>query len=85
MAIVIYSLCALTSLACAVLLWRGWLRTRTHLLFWSAVCFVLQTGNNILLVLDKELLPDVDLRLPRLLVAFAAACVLLFGLIWEED
>ena len=86
MGVLIYSLCALTSLACCVLLWRGYSRTRMRLLFWSALCFALQTVNNALLVLDKVILPtEVDLRLPRLLMAFAAACVLLYGLIWDEE
>ena len=86
MATVIYSLCALTSLTCLVLLWRSYLGTGSRLLFWSALCFLLLTANNVLLVLDKVVLPvEVDLSLWRLAAAFAAVVLLLFGLIWEED
>jgi hypothetical protein len=83
---VIYSLCALTSLGCCVLLWRAYARSRARMLFWSAMCFGLLTVNNVLLVLDKIVWPvEVDLRLWRLAVAFAAILVLLYGLVWEED
>lgn len=82
----IYSLCALTSLSCLVLLWRSYLATGARLLFWSAACFMLLTVNNVLLVLDKVVLPlDVDLSLWRLGAALTAVLLLLFGLIWEED
>jgi hypothetical protein len=86
MATLIYSLCALTSLTCLVLLWRSYLATGARLLFWSAACFMLLTANNVLLVLDKVVFPvEVDLSLWRLASALAAVLLLLFGLIWEED
>lgn len=85
MAPLIYALCALASAACSVLLWRGYSKTRVRLLFWSSACFALQTLNNVLLVVDKVIYPDIDLRAWRLLAAFVAACLLLYGLIWEED
>ena len=82
----IYALCALTSAACCVLLWRGFARTKERLLYWSAGCFAFQTVNNILLVVDKVVLPtEVDLRLWRVLTAFIAACLLLYGLVREDD
>jgi hypothetical protein len=86
MATLIYSLCALTSLTCLVLLWRGYRGTGSRLLFWSAACFLLLTVNNALLVLDKVVFPvQVDLSLWRLAAALAAVLLLLFGLVWEED
>lgn len=86
MAAIIYSLCALTSLAAAVLLWRSWVAGRSPLLFWSALCFTLLTANNLLLVLDKVVLPvEVDLRGWRLASALAAVTVMLVGLVWEDD
>lgn len=86
MAAIIYSLCALTSLACLVLLWRSHLATRSRLLFWAALCFLLLTVNNVMLVVDKVILPtEVDLSLGRLLAALAAVGLLLYGLVWEED
>jgi hypothetical protein len=86
MAALIYSLCALTCLATAGLLWRAWAGTRSRLLFWSALCFLLLTVNNVLLVLDKVVWPvEVDLRTGRLVTALAAIIVLLVGLVWEDD
>ena len=85
MAAAIYSLCALVALLCACLLLRAYARQRYRLLLWSGLCFVGLTLNNVLLVLDKIFLPDIDLSLWRILVALAAMAVLLFGLIWEAD
>ena len=86
MATLIYTLCALTSLTCLALLWRSYAATRSRLLFWSAMCFLLLTVNNVLLVVDKVILPvEVDLSLWRLAAALIAVLLLLFGLIWEED
>lgn len=86
MAAVVYSLCALTCLACFVLLLRGWLASRARLLFWSALCFAGMTLNNVLLVVDKVVFPtQVDLSTWRLAAALAAVLLLLFGLVWEED
>jgi hypothetical protein len=85
MAAIIYSLCALTALGCAILLIRGYRRSRYRLLFWSGLCFAGITVNNVLLVLDKVAFPDIDLALPRILVQLVAMGVLLFGLIWDSD
>lgn len=86
MAALIYTLCALTCLACAVLLLRGFRETRGQLLLWSGLCFVGLTGSNILLVIDRVLSgPDVDLSTMRLATAFLALLLLLYGLIWEHD
>lgn len=85
MAEVIYSMCALTSVACAWLSLRGYLRSRYRLLFWSGLCFVALSVNNALLVLDKMVFPFVDLGTWRLVAALVAVVLLLFGLIWEEE
>lgn len=85
----VYILCFLTSAACALLLGRSYSRSRSPLLFWSSVSFVFLALNNLALVLDLVVWPspEVDLRLPRLLLALAASCSLLFGFIYriEED
>jgi hypothetical protein len=80
----VYVLCALTSGACAYLLWRGWARTRTRLLLWSAACFAGLALHNSVLFVDKVVAPDVDLSTVRLSTALAALLVLLGGLIWES-
>jgi len=85
MAPIVYFLCMLTSLACFGLLWRAWRDSRSRLLFWSALCFAGLSLNNFLLVIDKLVLPAVDLTLLRLAVALAAPLLLLFGLIWDEE
>jgi hypothetical protein len=85
MAAAIYTLCALTSLACALLLLRGYARSKTSLLLWSGLCFVGLTANNALLVVDRVMLPLTDLSTLRLTVAFFALMLLLFGLIWGND
>ena len=86
MAAAIYSLCALTSITCFVLLWRSWRASGARLLFWSALCFAALSVNNVLLVLDRVVWPvEVDLQVPRLVAALVAVLLLLYGLIWEED
>lgn len=85
MADVVYVLCALTSLACAVLLWRAWRRTRARLLFWSALCFVGLGLNNVLLVVDTRVFPETDLALVRLIPALLGAAALVYGLVWDTE
>lgn len=85
MAAVIYTLCALTALLCAVLLLRGFQKTRGRLLLWSGLCFVGLTVSNVFLVLDRIVFAGVDLSTPRLAAALVGLLLLLFGLIWEGD
>jgi hypothetical protein len=82
---VIYVLCALTSLACAVLLWRGYRRSRARLLFWSAICFVGLFLNNLLLIVDTRVVPDTDLALVRLVPALLGALALVYGLVFASE
>jgi hypothetical protein len=82
----IYLLCALTALACFALLWRAWRTNRASLLFWSALCFAGLTASNVLLVVDKLILPeDVDLSPLRLTVSLAALLLLIFGLVGGDE
>ena len=85
MAALIYSLCALTCLAAAVLLWLQFRRTGLRMLFWSSLCFFGLTANNVLLVLDRFVYTDIELIVPRLATALVALLLLLFGLIWGSD
>jgi hypothetical protein len=80
----IYVLCALTSAACAVLLYRGWRRSRTGLLFWSALSFIGLTLNNGILVIDRLVVPETDLGVLRSLSGCVAVAILAVGLAWEE-
>lgn len=85
MAILIYSLCTLTSLACAWLLLGSYRRTRHRLLFWSGASFIAMTVNNLFLVLDKVVFPDVYLLPVRQVSALVAMLLLLYGLIYEKE
>lgn len=84
MAEVVYVLCALTSILCAVLLVRSWQRSRARILLWSSLCFVGLAANNLLLLIDLVLVPDVDLSAIRSAAAVGALSVLVIGLIWER-
>ena len=85
MAELTYLLCAATSVLCAVLLLRGYLRTRTRLLMWSTLCFIGLALNNILLFLDLVVFPgpEVDLRIYRSGSALISLALLTIGLVWE--
>jgi hypothetical protein len=83
----VYILCFLTSVACAWLLGRSYLANRTRFLLRSSICFIFLSLNNLALVLDLVVWPspEVDLRLPRLLLALAAALSLIWGFVWEVE
>ena len=81
--IVVYVLCAATSGFCAVLLWRGYKQSGARLLFWSALCFAGLALNNIVLIVDVRVVPQIDLLTWRLVPALAGVLLLLYGLIWE--
>ena len=85
MAALIYALCTLTCVVAALMLFRGWQKSRAGMLFWSALCFVFLAGSNFLLVLDRIVLPNVDLTTARFLTAFLGLLLLLYGLIMEGD
>jgi len=84
MAGLVYVLCAATSLACAVLLLRGYRQSGARLLLWSGWCFIGLALNNALLFVDLELLPERDLFAVRSIPALVGLMLLLYGLIWEE-
>jgi hypothetical protein len=85
MALIIYALCALTSVTCAVLLFRAYLRAGSRLLLWSSLCFVGLGASNVLLVLDRIVFPNIDLQPLRLWAALVGFLLIVFGLIWEKD
>jgi hypothetical protein len=85
MAEAVYLLCAATSLGCAILLLRSYLRIRTQLLLWSSLCFIGLALNNVLLFVDLVVAPSIDLSIPRNLTALCALMLLIFGLIWNTE
>ncbi len=81
---VVYLLCAITALACMLLLWRSYRRTGSRLLFLIGLCFAGLTLNNILLPIDLIWLrTEVDLGVVRSAVGFVSVGALLIILIWE--
>jgi hypothetical protein len=85
MAVIIYGACMLTALLCAFLLFRAYRRSRHRLLMWSGLCFAGLTLNNLFLVLDKLVFPEIDFAIARSITALFAMTVLLFGLIWDSE
>jgi NhaP-type Na+/H+ and K+/H+ antiporter len=84
---IVYVLCFLTSAACAWLLGRSYSRSGIRLLLWSSISFAFLAANNLFLVLDLVVWPqqEVDLRLPRLLLALAAGVSLIWGFVWDVE
>jgi hypothetical protein len=81
----IYGLCMLTALMCAWLLLQAYHRTRYRLLFWCSLFFSVAALNNIFLVLDKVVFPEIDLTVYRYAVALLGLSILLPGLILERE
>ncbi|HEX3614707.1 MAG TPA: DUF5985 family protein [Sporichthyaceae bacterium] len=84
MAAFVYSLCAVSSILCAVLLMRSWSRERVRLLMWVGLGFVGLAADNVVLLADEVVAVHSDLHLLREFTGLTAVCTLLFGLIWES-
>jgi hypothetical protein len=85
MAALNYVLCSITAFLCAVLLFRGFHRSKTRLLLWSGICFLLLCLENLLLFVDVVIIPDIHFTVARLVPGALAVCALLYGLIWESE
>jgi hypothetical protein len=83
MGTIVYGLCALTSLACAILLLRGYRESHVKLLLWSGLCFLGLAANNVTLFVDLRVVPELDLSAWRTLPAVVGVGLLLYGLIWD--
>ena len=81
--VAIYLLCLATSLACAGLLGRAYLRARTPLLLWTSISFGFFAVNNLLLVADMLVFIDADLTFWRQAAAGLGVASLLYGFIWQ--
>jgi hypothetical protein len=79
-----YAIGVLTSILCAVLLIRAYLKERTPLLLWCSLCFVGLAVNNVLLFTDLFVVPEIDLQVWRSVTALIAVSLMLIGLIWGE-
>ena len=88
MAEAVYILCALTALACTVLLVRGYRRSRARFLLWSSLCFLALALNNVMLFVDKVIYAETEmpaLALARTGVALVGLAILVYGLIWDAE
>jgi hypothetical protein len=85
MAEAVYVLCALTSLWCAVALFRTYLRRQTRVLLWSSLGFAGLAANNAILLIDLVVLPAIDLALVRAALGAVATVVLVAGLVWDVE
>ena len=83
----VYVMCALTSAACAVMLLRGYLRSRTRFLLWSCLCFIALFANNLMLMVDQVVVPE-RVLFPahwRSTAALVGLSLLVFGLVWDAE
>jgi hypothetical protein len=81
----VYFLCLATSAVCAALLFRAYFASGSKLLLWTALAFVFLSLNNLFLVADLVVFPDIDLWVVRQAASVAAIAVLLYAFIWETE
>jgi hypothetical protein len=81
----VYLLCFLTSTLCSLLLVRQYAASPSPVLLWSAACFVLLALSNLVVVIDQIMLPEINLRIVRLVLTLLAVSVLLYGFIWNAE
>ena len=82
---IVYGLCAVASILCAILLLSANRRQPTRLLLLSGLCFCGLAMNNLLLFADFVTGPSLDLSIARNLAAAASVLLLLVGLILSHN
>lgn len=80
----LYILTCITTLLCAALLLRAFVKVRKRLLLWSGLCFIGLTISNFLVIADLLLFPNIDLYTFRLGSTAISMAFILYGLIWES-
>lgn len=84
MAGIVYILCAITSLSCALLLLSGYRKNKFRLLLWSSVGFFGFAINNILLFVDIIMIPQTDLSILRTMPALIGMMIMVYGLVSDS-
>jgi hypothetical protein len=79
----VYILCAATALTSAVLLARGYWKTRSRVLAWCGVFFLASALENALLFVDQIVLPETNLADLRNGAGLVGGMCLVFGLVWD--
>jgi hypothetical protein len=69
----------LATVACSLMLFRGYRQERVRVLKWSAIFFGFLTLNNVALLVDVMVSPRVDLRLVRLIPTAIGTACLVYG------
>lgn len=83
---IIYGLCALTAGMCAYLLLKAYRTNGYSLTLWGGLCFSGLTLSNVLLIVDKLMLPiEQDLAPLRYTVTLIAMMILIYGLIFDTE
>jgi len=80
-----FVLCAAASAACAVLLRRSYRLTQGPFVRWTSLCFVALAMNSAAMLIDRYMLPTVDLRILRSAIALVGMALLVYGLVWERE
>lgn len=85
MAEIVFVLCAVTSIACAAALFRGYKKSDNRLLLWGGLSFLFLALNNVFLCADMIFFPDIDMHGPmiRNVLSALSGGLLLGGLITE--
>lgn len=81
----VYALCGVASVLCAILVARRAVAAASRLLVTVALGFGALALNNLLLVADMLVLPSADLWAWRQIFAGAAILIFLYGFIWESE
>lgn len=81
----VYLVSLFTSMACMLLLFRGYRHSGRLLLLCSALCFLFLSLNNLLLFVNVVLLPGIDLRTARGATALIGVAIMLYGFMWETE
>lgn len=82
---IIYLLCAVTAFVCAWMLLKAYRNSGYKLLLWGGICFLGLTLNNLLVIVDNLVVPELDLSTWRLVLALCSMMFLLYGLIWDSE
>lgn len=77
----VYTLCATTALTCSFLLLRRYRRVRVSLLLWCGLFFLALAAENVILFIDRIVVPETDLSVWRNSVALLGLLILIGGLI----
>lgn len=81
---IVFLLCSILSLACTVLLYRGYSKSKFKLLFWCSVGFSGFALSNFLSLADALTGPNLDLSILRTIPSLVGVIFMIYGLIEES-